>query len=352
MKIKLAILDSDQNYLNRISGVFTTKYANKVEFYSFTDLAVAYRNLENAKIDVFIAGSDFDVDASILPKRCVFMYFLDSVGIESYKNQKAICKFQKIDVIYKEVLNIYSDSVDVAFEKSSIEGNARIVMFTSAGGGVGTSTLAATFAMTVASNKYKSLYVNLEPTGSASTYFSCQGQHDFSSVIYAVKGKRPNIGTRLESTVKQDSSGVYFYDSCKLALDLDEMTIDDFNVLLTELGSAGYDYIVLDAPFSYDERYVELLKTSHRIVFVSDGSITANTKFIRAYVALEALENRDDISICNRIGIMYNKFSKKTCTHIENGNIDVIGGVPKIEQVTIQQLLNKIQEMQVFAMLV
>lgn len=37
MRIRLAVLDSDKNYLSRLSTVFMNKYADKIEFYSFTD---------------------------------------------------------------------------------------------------------------------------------------------------------------------------------------------------------------------------------------------------------------------------------------------------------------------------
>lgn len=37
MKIKLAILDKDTAYLQRIVSVFNNKYADKLEIYSFTD---------------------------------------------------------------------------------------------------------------------------------------------------------------------------------------------------------------------------------------------------------------------------------------------------------------------------
>lgn len=36
MKIKLAILENDVNYLNRIVVAFNTRYADKLEIYSFT----------------------------------------------------------------------------------------------------------------------------------------------------------------------------------------------------------------------------------------------------------------------------------------------------------------------------
>ena len=36
MKIKLALLDNDANYLNRLVVAFNTKYSDKFEIYSFT----------------------------------------------------------------------------------------------------------------------------------------------------------------------------------------------------------------------------------------------------------------------------------------------------------------------------
>ena len=49
MKIKLAILERDTSYLNRIVSVFNTKYTDKFEVYSFTNLEVALDYLETAK---------------------------------------------------------------------------------------------------------------------------------------------------------------------------------------------------------------------------------------------------------------------------------------------------------------
>lgn len=48
MKIRLLLLDSDQNYLNRITTSFTTKYADEVEIYSFSDQEIAMEKLVSA----------------------------------------------------------------------------------------------------------------------------------------------------------------------------------------------------------------------------------------------------------------------------------------------------------------
>ena len=110
MKIKLAILEKDESYLNRIVSVFGTKYADKFQIYSFTDMDVAVSTLESAKIEIMVASDAFEIDVNKLPKRCGFAYFVDSMDVDMLNGQRAICKFQKADLIYKQILSIYSEN--------------------------------------------------------------------------------------------------------------------------------------------------------------------------------------------------------------------------------------------------
>ncbi len=83
MRIKLAILEKDQSYLNRIVAVFSTKYAEKFEIYSFTDKEIALSTLDSSRIDVFVASDVFQIDTAELPKKCGFAYFVDSVDVDN-----------------------------------------------------------------------------------------------------------------------------------------------------------------------------------------------------------------------------------------------------------------------------
>ena len=112
MKIKLAILENDRNYLTRVVTVFNTKYADKFEIYSFTDATIALSTLDSNRIDVFVANESFDIDVTALPKRCGFAYFVDSADVDTVKDQRAICKFQKIDLIYKQILSLYAEKAN------------------------------------------------------------------------------------------------------------------------------------------------------------------------------------------------------------------------------------------------
>ena len=82
MKIKLAILERDEGYLGRIISVFSTKYADKFEIYSFTEQKAAMAALDSSKIDVFLVSDAFELDPSALPSRCGFAYFVDSADVD------------------------------------------------------------------------------------------------------------------------------------------------------------------------------------------------------------------------------------------------------------------------------
>ena len=160
MKIKLALLDSDQNYLNRIVTAFNIKYADKLEIYSFTKLESAMAALEPSRIDVLVASDTFVVESSALPKRCQLAYFVESADVDSVNDQRAICKFQKADLIYRQILSIYSEYAGSASGLKLGDDSCKVIAFTSPCGGVGSSTMAAASALHYAARGKRTLYLN------------------------------------------------------------------------------------------------------------------------------------------------------------------------------------------------
>lgn len=349
MKIKLAILDSDQNYLKRIVTALTGKFSDKLELYSFTELQVAMQTLEASRINVLVASDDFEIDTPILPKHCGFAYFVESANIESFKNSPAICKYQKVEMIYKTILEIFSDNVsDSIGIKFDSDSNAKVVTFVSASGGVGSSSAAAACAKSFAARGQKTLYLNLEQFGSVEPFFSGAGQTDFSDVIFALKSKKTNLSLKLESNVRQDASGVYFYSSTKTALDMMELKTEEIQRLITDLKlAASYENIVFDIDFSFTPGTMEIFKQSSAIVFVSDGSEISNAKLSRAYQAIGILDERLDAPLSPRVAILYNKFSSKTGKKLDIG-VREIGGAPKYEHATTEQVITQLVGLDAF----
>ena len=349
MKIKLAILEKDQSYLQRFISVFSTKYADKFQIYSFTDEEVAYSTLNDTKIDVLVASDVFEIDIKRVPRRCGFAYLVDSLDVEAVNNQRAICKFQKVDLIYKQILSIYSENAGNVAGLKLGDDTAQIVAFESVSGGCGGSTIAAACALHFAAQGKKTLYLNLEKFGSADSFFSAEGQFDMSDIIYALKSKKANLALKLESCVKQDPRGVYFYSQSKIALDMLELKVDDIIRLISEIRLTGsYNVIILDLDFSFDADMLKILRQTHSIIWVGDGSEISNSKLIRAYSALSIIEQNEDVPILNRISLIYNKFSNKTSKALDDLGIKTIGGNPRFEHATTAMVIGQIAPKEMF----
>lgn len=349
MKIKLAILEADESYLNRIVSVFTAKYADKFELYSFSDPKVALAALKSAKIDVFLANDLFDIPVSALPEQCGFAYFVDSADIDMIRSQKAIGKFQKAELIYKQILDIYSEKAGSFFELRTENRGAQVILFDSVSGGAGASSMAAACALYFALRKKRTLYLNLEKFGSSDLFFTAEGQFDISDIIYALKSKKANLSIKLESCVKQDQRGVCFYSQPKIALDMLELTCDEIVRLISEIRMAGtYEYVIIDTNLGMHKDFIEVYQQAAFVLWVSDGSEISNDKIYRAYMALLALDKRVEWSLTERIALLYNKFSNKTGKTLENIGLKSIGGAPRYEHATTNQILERLSQLDVF----
>lgn len=349
MKIKLAILEKDKSYLNRIVTAFEVKYADRFEVYSFTDLDVALQTLNEVKIDILVADEIFDVNVTKLPKRCGFAYFVDSPDIDIFNNQRTICKFQKVDLIYRQILSIYSENASNITGVKITDDKCKLIAFASPSGGTGSSTMAAACALHFAKQGKKTLYLNLEKYGSSDNFFSAEGQFDMSDIIFALKSKKANLSMKLESCVKQDQSGVCFYSQTKVALDMFELSAEHILRMISEIRlTNSYDYIVLDMEFELDKGYIDIYSQVHSIVMVGDGSEISNMKIFRGYNSLVTKEQDSELTIANRIVLMYNKFSNKSSRALDNIELKSIGGAPKYEHATTAQVLSQLSNFTVF----
>ncbi len=338
MRIRLAILEKDTMYLQKMVAVFNNKYGNELEIYSFTELDAAMDCISSKKIDVFLANSAFDINFVQVPEKIGFAYLVESLDIDRFNEKRAICKFQKIDLIYKQILNIYSEQIpNIIGSNNDVHSTVKTIAFSSPCGGVGTSTVAAGCAISLASKGYRTLYLNLETYGNSDAYFSCDGQFDFSEVIYAIKSNKTNRAIKLQSTVKQDSSGVYYYSSVKVPLDMMELNSDDFSTLQREIQMLdSFDYIVVDIGFPADRKSFEIFQNCNSIVMVADSAQESGAKIEKALRAIQIIDNQSEYAVQPKMFLIKNKCVSGN--DIAGGEVKVIGSIPMFESVSPMQL--------------
>lgn len=340
MQIKLAILEQDENYLKRMAAALSSRYAQELQLYSFTEAKEALTALKEKKIQVFLCSEECGIDLQAVPGTCSFAWLVESAGVDKLNGQRAVCKFQRVEQLYKQVLNLFSEQAPEFSGGGSGNAAMKVIAFASPAGGVGNSSLAAAFAISAAKAGKRVLFLNESVYGSADDFFFSDGQFDFSEAIYAVKSSRTNRSIKLQSTVKQDASGVYFYSSVKIALDMMEMTPEDHTVLLQELQKLGcYDIVVLDLDFPRCRQDFQKLYGCRWVVITSDSTEQVQNKVDKALTAIRVLDENAERALQPRVWLAWNRTSEEKKAQ---GECSTLGSFPQYQNVPPAQMARQL----------
>lgn len=337
IRIRVAILDTDETYSGRLANAFNTYYQDKLEVYSFTDKDIAMQFLSSNRIDVFLVDENIDIEVLEIPSKCAFAYLTVMNSANLVNGQKTVCKFQKVDLIYKEILSLFSEVSNYSFSSNGQAKDKRIISFISFAGGTGSSTLAAAYATRLSKQGKKPIYLNLELFGGADEFFNDEGNMGMSDIIYSLKSKKNNLGLKIESAVRKSSTGVFYISSANIVLDIIELNKDDILTLINEVNSIDdYDEIIIDYNFKFADVDLEIMRKSDNIVVVSDGTDISNSKTFRCINSLQLIEQQKDEKIVAKIKLFYNRFSSTNGKKLTDVNVDAIGGAPHYHGATKQ----------------
>ncbi|MGN0396178.1 MAG: hypothetical protein ACI4EF_12510 [Coprococcus sp.] len=266
MRIKVGFVENDRIYMERLVAALNRFYSDKLEIYSYTDVETANENVENQRLDIVIVDEKLEVKEF---RNCCTALFVGASDIDRLEGKKAICKFQKVELIYKDILSVYSEYSQRITKRKQTGELAEVITFTSPIGGCGTTSVAAAFAINCALNNKSAIYLNMETIDSTDIVFSGDSKYTFTDVVYAVKSKRANISMKLESCAVTDAARVDFFAPPTNPMDAHELNEEDIETLISELRTLGlYDYIVVDSGFSISKNYKKLMECSNKKVFV------------------------------------------------------------------------------------
>lgn len=348
MKIKVIIVDRDTNYTEHMLQAFQTRYSDKVEMRVFSDMESFYTNIRDDYADLVLYNCEMQLDVARLPENVVTGCFCEQSGIEEIGGVSAICKYQKVDILYKMMLGLFAEKASDMKLKTS--GNlVHVTLFTSVQGGCGTSAAAAAYALKMAGEGKKLFYLNLQKFGSSSLYFTGEGAMSFSDVIYALKSRKSNLLIKIESTLKTDPSGVDFFSDCRNAFDMMELKDDEIASLIQTIGQVGdYEEIVVDLSGDLTDRQLKLMQEyADGIVYVCDGTMTGIRKFEKFCETLRVIEERKEVQIMNKIQLLYNRYSSKNSMQMEKLPVSLIGGIHRFENVSGRPLIEEIARMDI-----
>ncbi len=343
MRIRLAIYDSNIEFMSRLSKIFQQKYADKIDLSMFTTEDALYGKLKEAHTDMALFDQSVKIRPEQIPEGMVAGYFSHIPDVEEVDGYPAICKYQKAETIYKMILGLCAEgSSEIKLKKG--EGDLRIVLFTSVQGGSGTSTAAAAYALRRAEEKKKIFYLNLQKFGDTLLFFSGEGKQSFSDVIYALKSRKGNLLMKIESAAECDPSGVEFFHSCRNAYDMFELTDGEIELLIQGfLQNDRYEELVIDLSGELTERMIMLMKDyAEKIVYVADVNEAGKGKFERFCEVILVLEQMHGCDILSKIRLVYNRYSTKVHIPDETSAVLTAGSINRFQGITGKELVREI----------
>ena len=355
MKIRLGLLDNNQKYVSKLLAYFNNRYADDLEVYIFSNQEAFSQFIKNKQIDVLLAAPELAAQGTAFPKSISVGYLADSADIDTIYGVEAVCRYQKADLIYKEIVNLYAE-LDKKYTYKSGKQDTHMLAFFGASGGVGTTTAAICCAEALAFAGKSVLYLNLEQNGVSGSYLSGEGTMTMTDVLYAVKSKyvetgdadavkarKANLGLKFSSIVRRDESGVYFFEPFAVLLDALSLKKDDILEIVKVLTESGiYEHIVLDLGSYLDGWRKELLSDSERIFIVSSGTEISNSKLLRLINAIEIEDSQKDTRVLSKVNIFYNRFGSDSADAICAQDIPVFTRVQNYKGGSTDEIMREI----------
>lgn len=357
MRIRLVVLEHDEDYLGSFQNYFEKKFAKRVEIVGFTreDRFNAY--LETNMVDVILLDDKSSLQALSYTSRGRVAWFAGSDAPADADGILSIGKYKKAELIFQDILNLYATgrSTDETLYRAKPQpdnANCTVYMVTAFSGGVGVTTVAAALAKVKAASGAKTVYVDLQNTGDSSVLFSGDGRYAFQDVIYSIKSRTDDMAIKIESCLCRDSSNVCFFKAAELATYMQELELRERCDLIAVLKQLGFVNIIIDMNYDMSPDTIKFLDKADRILIISSGSQTGNAKFVRTLGALPLLERDTATHILDKACLIYNNFStSKSSEELQNLRIPVIGKISPIHHATTNEIVQYIfsQKSAVFA---
>lgn len=296
-KPSFIIADTDTTYLTPLETKFLTEYGDKINLYVITDkeyFGVFFSQPRNA--DVLVVSEDLYVSE-------LHKHDIDSVFVLTEKEQQEeterldavkIFKYTSLKEIFGKIVSISRNAL-----RTEIPDNrtTKTVMFYSASGGVGKTTLALSLSHCMANNYKKILYVNAER---------------LNTFQHHLKDATPISGT-FSNGITEDAQiygtlGRYIRNEGFDYLPPFERELSSLNVdysIYEQMISAikaknEYDYIIVDTDSSFDLEKASLITAADKVFIVFNQTRSSFYATSQLRKNINCIDSEKYYFVCNK----------------------------------------------------
>lgn len=124
MQIRVAILDQDQNYQNRVLVALREKFSKKLQVFPCNSTEDVLSVIEAHEVKVFAINKMINYDISQIPEECAIVYLSELKSVKEEDGTPVVCKYQKVKNIAGELYNIGKNYDKLLAEKKEAERKA------------------------------------------------------------------------------------------------------------------------------------------------------------------------------------------------------------------------------------
>lgn len=350
MWMRLLICTKDVTYAKRLTAIFEREYGDKMEISVFSDPQYLMDSEKCKTADVVLFGEEFEQEAAMVSRNMSWVWAVLADLLYGNEDEEIVRfpKYQRTDCLYKAILDLYAKGGRVrrSASVSRSENACRVYTFLSAGGGVGTTTVARAYAGKCALYE-KVLYLDMRI--SELEWNQEETEHGMDEILVALKSRRDILSIKLMSAVTVTREKVSVFAACKEPMHLLEVTGEDVVRLINTVRGLGeYDKVILDAGNNLSERELAMIRQADSLIYVVEDNELARKKYEGLCTIFQALEQREGIKILRKMMIFRNKAVRKEQIGWGIQGIKECGWAPKIEVDSFETVIDRIMQSDAF----
>lgn len=277
MIIKMAIADTNEEYLERLLNVF--EEYEELNLSVYTEKYALEMALASKKFDIVLFDASlYDGQTAMNRSGLAVLLMDESRGVpENCRELPKVNKYQRISRIYQQILALYAE---VCGDTGNVlgQGNVSMLAFYSPVGGAGKTTLSLVAATKLAMQGRRTLYMNLEDIASEECYLPRTEEKGMSDIV-ANLGSNINFTMKLQSLLQSKTENLYYLNHFDSPNDIYEMTGEEVEELLGQLAKSGlFDYIIVDLGVELNQRLLSVFEEVQRIILVEKPDTIATAK--------------------------------------------------------------------------
>lgn len=272
-KPRIIIADTDSSYIAPLQLRFVEEFFEKIDLEIITDQAFFESTFSAPqKAEILIVSEDlYD---STLQKHNIEHIFLMMEQHEEDQtdelNVNRIFKYTSIKEIFNEITGM---SADVLKIKKEVQ-ETQVVMFYSASGGTGKTTVAMGIAASLTKNYKRVLYINASRLQVFQQMLNNHSAITDASVYAKLASATDSVYSDIKHVIRKELFS--YLPPFKAALMSLGLNYSVYAKIITSARKSGdYDFIVVDADVAFDEDKAELLNIADKVVVIVKQSLAS-----------------------------------------------------------------------------